>query len=50
MGSKSQVGGVACYKKEAFSVMRMREKERMSVIVGKFIFTVGKVRSPRGRG
>lgn len=48
MGSKSQVRGIACCKRKAFPVMRMREKERMNVTVGQFI-TVGKVRSPTKR-
>lgn len=36
-------------RRKKFPIRRMREKERMGVDVGEFIFTVGKVRSSAER-
>lgn len=49
IGSKWQVEGLPPRRGKTFPMRRMREKERMSVDVGEFIFTVGKVRSSAER-
>lgn len=45
MRSKSQVKGLSVIREKTLPVMRLWEKERMSVNVHTFVFTVGKVRS-----
>lgn len=49
IGSKRQVEGLPRKRRKKFPIRRMREKERMGVDVGEFIFTVGKVRSSAER-